>query len=147
MHLSDFLCSASILADMTARTKDDAIIELAGAAVAAGLDKDKVHNVLLDRESLGSTAVGNGYAIPHGKMPGLESIILIFARSVAGIDFNAPDSKACHFFFVVLAPEGAAGQHLGLLGSIARLAKDATFKNRLLQAKNTEELTAFLMAA
>ncbi len=132
---------------MTARTKDEAILELAGAATIAGLNKDRVYNVLLERERLGSTAVGNGYAIPHGKMPCLKSLVLIFARSVGGIDFNAPDEKMCHLFFMVLAPEDVAGQHLGLLGSIARLAKDATFKSRLMQAKNAEELKAFLMAA
>ena len=147
MRLYEFLYPACTLSDMTARTKDEAILELAGAAAIAGLDKDKVYSVLLEREGLGSTAVGSGYAIPHGKMPGLENMILIFARSVAGIDFNAPDGKICHLFFMVLAPEDAAGQHLGLLGSIARLAKDATFKNRLMHAKNAEELKAFLTAA
>lgn len=147
MRLSEFLCPAGTLADMTARTKDGVILELAGAAAAAGVNTEAALHVLLDRERLGSTAVGNGYAIPHGKMPGLETMVLLFARSVDGIDFDAPDKKTCHLFFTVLAPEGAAGLHLGLLGTIARFAKDPSFKTRLMQAKNAGEINAFLTAA
>ena len=147
MHLSDFLCRDCTLADMKAAAKEDVLLELAEAAADAGLDAKTVHAVLLERERLGSTAVGNGYAIPHGKMPGLPKMVLTFARSRQGVSFAAPDDKPCTLFFMVLAPEGAAGQHLGLLGSIARLAKDASFKNRLLQAGTAEELNEFLLSA
>ena len=147
MHLSDYLCGECTVANLTARDKAQALAELAGAAAAAGLDRKTVESVLLDRERMGSTAVGAGYAIPHGKIPGLERMLLIFARSVDGVDFAAPDGKKCHFFFMVLAPDGAAGQHLGLLGTIARLARDTAFTSRLRQAKNAAELAAFLAAA
>lgn len=147
MHLSEFLCRDCTLADMKAATKDDVLWELAKAATGAGLDKEAVHAILLERERLGSTAVGNGCAIPHGKMSGLSQMVLTFARSREGVAFAAPDNKPCVFFFMVLAPEGAAGLHLGLLGSIARLAKDTSFKNRLSHAKTVDELNAFLLSA
>ncbi len=144
MRLSEYLCPACTLADLTAENKEQALWALARAANAAGLDSAVVHAVLVERERLGSTAVGNGIAIPHGKMPGLEKMVLAFARSASGVDFGAPDGRACRLFFTVLAPAGAAGQHLGLLGSIARLAKDASFTNRLLQTESVEGLTDFL---
>lgn len=148
MRLSDFLRhDAIIIADMKARNKGEALAELANAAVKSGLDASNVLNVLLEREALGSTAVGDGYAIPHGKMTGLSSMVMVFARSLAGVDFSAPDDRKCHFFFMVLAPEGAAGKHLGLLGAIARLAKDKAFTMRLMHAKDEAEITAFLSAA
>lgn len=147
MHLAHFLCPGSVIANMRAVTKDEAFRELAEAAAKCGLDKGAVLSVLHDREKLGSTAVGEGYAIPHGKLPGLSSIMLFFARSGSGVDCNAPDGKKTHFFFMVLAPENAAGQHLGLLGAIARLTRDATFTTRLMQAQNASEITSFLSAA
>ena len=147
MQLAAFLCPACIIADMTATGKDQALQELATAAKQANLDKKAVYAALCARERMGTTAVGNGYAIPHGKIIGLEKMVLTFGRSVRGIDFAAPDNAPCHFFFTVIAPEGAAGQHLGLLGSIARLAKDATVTQGLLQAKSAEEIQAFLVGA
>lgn len=147
MYLSDFLCLGCTLADMKAATKNDVLWELAEAATDAGLNKETVHAVLLERERLGSTAVGNGYAIPHGKLPGLGNMVVTFARSREGVEFSAPDKAPCTFFFMVLAPEEAAGLHLGLLGSIVRLARDLSFKNSLLQAKTVDELNTFLLSA
>ncbi|SBV95186.1 Nitrogen regulatory protein [uncultured delta proteobacterium] len=147
MRLSEYLCPACIVAELKATDKEQVLLELAAAAAGAHLDKNAVHAVLLERERHGTTAVGNGYAIPHGKLPGLDRMVLTFARSVAGVDFAAPDTVPCRFFFTVIAPAGAAGQHLGLLGSIARLAKDATFTNRLTQAKTAEDLLDFLAGA
>ena len=147
MRLSDYLCHDCIIADLRACDKTQVLLELAKTVSAStGLDVETVHAVLLDREKLGSTAVGDGYAIPHGKMPGLEKMLLVFARSVHGVDFAAPDDLPCRLFFMVLAPEGAAGQHLGLLGAIARLAKDASFTTGLLQARGVSELAGFLAA-
>lgn len=144
MRLSEYLCPACIVADMAATDKEQALLELAKAVSRAHVDEKTVHAVLLERERHGTTAVGNGYAIPHGKLPGLDRMVLAFARSVAGVDFAAPDNAPCRFFFTVIAPAGAAGQHLGLLGSIARLAKDAAFTNRLAQAKTIADLREFL---
>lgn len=147
MQISDYLCPACIIADLKGRTKEEVLRELADSAAHAHVDKDAAYAALLERERLGTTAVGNGYAIPHGKMAGLDTMVLVFARSVPGVAFDAPDGRPCHLFFMVLAPEGAAGQHLGLLGSIARLGKDAVFTGRLMQAKTAEELELFLAGA
>lgn len=144
MRLSDYLCPACTIADMAAKTKEEALLELAGSATRAHLDKDSILAVLLERERLGSTAVGNGIAIPHGKMSGQDTMTLAFARSLSGVAFDAPDGLPCRLFFMVLAPEGAAGQHLGLLGSIARLTKDSTVTARLLQANTAVDLNEFL---
>ena len=146
MRLSDYLCRDCVIADLAAHDKKHVLRELAAKAAAVGLDENNVLRVLQDRENLGSTAVGEGIAIPHGKMPGLEKMLLIVARSMQGIDFEAPDKRPCRLFFMVLAPDGAASQHLGLLGSIARLTRDGAFTARLLQAGNAEELNAFLSA-
>lgn len=144
MRISDYVCSECLIADLAAQDIEGVLEALAKAAEEAGLNGQRVLAVLRDREKLGSTAVGDGVAIPHGKVPGLEKIHLFFARSLSGVDCNAPDGKKCRFFFAVLAPEGAAGQHLGLLGAIARLAKDRSFTAQLDQAKNTAELASFL---
>lgn len=144
MRLSDYLCPACTIADMAAKTKEEALLELAGSATRANLDKDRVLAVLLERERLGSTAVGNGIAIPHGKMPVQDTMILTFARSLSGVGFDAPDGLPCRLFFMVLAPEGVVGQHLGLLGSIARLTRDSSFTARLLQANTALDLNEFL---
>lgn len=146
MRLSDYLCRDCVIADLAARDKDQVLRELAAAAKGRGLDENAVYTVLLEREKLGTTAVGDGIAIPHGKMPGLNAMLLTFARSREGVDFGAADKRPCRLFFTVLAPEGAAGQHLGLLGAIARLVKDPTFAGHLLQAQNAQELADFLSA-
>lgn len=147
MRLSDYVRRDRVIAELAARDKPQALTELAAKAAGSGLDADVVNAVLLERERLGSTAVGGGIAIPHGKMSGLPDMVLVFARSGQGIDFGAPDGKPCHLFFTVLAPEGAAGKHLGLLGAIARLGRDGDFTSRLMQAKTLDELADFLSAA
>jgi PTS system nitrogen regulatory IIA component len=145
MHISKYLRREGVIARLAARDKQSALEELAEAASAAGLDRTEALAVLLERESLGSTALGGGYAVPHGTLPGLDGIFLLFARSVEGLDFGAGDGELCRFFFVVLTPEGVAGLHLGLLGTIARLAKDPSFTARLAQARDAAELTEFLL--
>ena len=147
MRIAAFFCPVCTNIDMTATDKDHVLLELAEAMERANLDKNVVHAALSARERMGTTAVGSGYAIPHGKIHGLEKMLVTFARSVKGVDFSAPDNAPCHFFFTVIAPENAVGQHLGLLGSIARLAKDVTVTQRLVQAKSVEEVQAFLAGA
>lgn len=147
MRLSEYVRRDRVIAELAATDKPRALTELAAMAAGSSLDAGAVNAVLLDRERLGTTAVGGGIAIPHGKMPGLTDMVLVFARSGKGIDFGAPDGKPCHLFFTVLAPEGAAGKHLGLLGAIARLSKDSDFTARLMQAQTADELADFLSAA
>ena len=149
MHLADYLWPDGIIVELAATEKQAVLAELAAPALrhCPMLHADNTMAVLWDREQLGSTAVGNGIAIPHGKLHGLDRMLLTFGRSSAGIDFDAPDRKPCHLFFMVLAAEGAAGQHLGLLGLIARLGKDDVFRSCVMQAMTQTELWNILAAA
>jgi PTS system nitrogen regulatory IIA component len=97
-------------------------------------------DVLLDREKLGSTGIGDGIAIPHGKLKGLESLVISFGRSRGGIDFESIDGKPVHIFFLLMAPESSTGQHLKALAKISRMLKDPEFRSDLMSAKNTEEI-------
>jgi PTS system nitrogen regulatory IIA component len=96
--------------------------------------------VLLDREKLGSTGIGDGIAIPHGKLKGLDSLVIAFGRSHDGIDFDSIDGKPVHIFFLLMAPESSTGQHLKALAKISRMLKDPAFRSNLMSAKSTEEL-------
>ncbi len=142
MRFTDYLWPAGIIAELSATEKQAVLAELASPVLARNpaLAGDEVLRVLQDREMLGSTAVGHGIAIPHGKLRGLDRMLLTFGRSGAGIAFDAPDGGNCHLFFMVLAPESAAGQHLGLLGLIARLGRDSDFRACIMRAANRAEL-------
>jgi len=96
--------------------------------------------VLIERERLGSTGIGGGVGIPHGKLDDLQSIVLGFGRSRGGVDFESLDGKSTHIFFLLLAPQNSAGLHLKLLARISRLLKKGLFKERLLQALDRDEI-------
>jgi PTS system nitrogen regulatory IIA component len=101
---------------------------------------EELLRVLLDREKLGSTGIGEGVAIPHGRLKKLKSFFISFGRSPKGVDFDSIDRKPCQFFFLVMAPENSAVDNLNLLGRIAKLLKDASFKKRLMEARSQKEL-------
>ena len=101
-------------------------------------------HVLLDREKLGSTGIGDGIAIPHGKLAGLEEMVVAFGRSRSGIAFEAMDGKPVHLFFLLMAPENSAGQHLKVLAKISRMLKDAGFRKNLLEAKTHDDLVRLI---
>ncbi|HQC23908.1 MAG TPA: PTS sugar transporter subunit IIA, partial [Syntrophales bacterium] len=96
--------------------------------------------VLLEREKLGSTGIGDGIAIPHGKLKGLERLVISFGRSRQGVDFDAIDGKPVHIFFLLMAPESSTGQHLKALAKISRMLKDPGFRSDLMAAENAEEI-------
>lgn len=102
------------------------------------LTSDAVMEILMSREDLGSTAVGNGVAIPHGKVPGLDKIVALFGRSSKGLDFQSHDEKPTHLFFVLLAPETAIGNHLQALARLSRLLKDSKTRDALINAPAAE---------
>ncbi len=104
------------------------------------LDKQKVLDVLRERERISTTAIGEGVAIPHGKLPGVDRVLAVFARSPEGVDFASLDGAPTHLFFSLIAPENAAADHLKALARISRLLKDEVFRKRLMQAKNEQEL-------
>src|SRR5499427_1158388 len=124
------------------RTKGDIINELAGVVVAGHpeIDRARLVQALEDRERLNSTALGEGVAIPHGKLPGLQRVVAAFGRSPAGIDFQSLDGKPTHLFFLLVAPEDSAGAHLKALARISRLLKDASFRQRLLRAPDAHAI-------
>lgn len=149
MILNDFLDKDLVLADLRATGKVDVLRELVSAVARKWPDfnTESAFMVLRDRESLGSTGIGDGVAIPHGKLRDLERIVLVVGRSAEGVGFDALDHKPCHIFFMVLAPEQVAGMHLRILASITRLLKSETFRAGLLTALDEDAFWDALNAA
>ena len=142
MKITDFISVHTVIPALVSSEKDAALVELAAelAAKYNHLDREKVLGVLQERERISSTAIGDGVAIPHGKLPGLDKICGMFARSPAGIDFSSLDGEPTHLFFVLIAPENAAADHLKALARISRLLKDVRFRQRLMAGKSQQEL-------
>jgi len=142
MNIAEVLKKDFVLEQLTSRTKGDVLKELADVVLSERTDyhPGETVNVLLEREKLGSTGIGDGIAIPHGKLNIIDTLAISFGRSQAGIDFNAMDGKPVHLFFLLLAPENAAGQHLKMLAKLSRMLKDATFRKDLLEAASREEI-------
>ena len=149
MKLGDFLDKELVLPELAAGTKKSVLAELVAAVgvKVPGLDADAALNVLMEREGLGTTGIGDGVAIPHGKMDSLEDIVLVVGRSSKGVDFEALDFKPCHVFFLVLAPEQVAGMHLRILAGISRLLKDENFRSSFISAADKDELWRLLAGA
>lgn len=143
MKITDFLSAETIVPALASRDKNAALEEMAGGlATCYHLDKKKVLDVLLERERISTTAIGEGVAIPHGKLAGVERVLGVFARSVEGVDFASLDGAPTYLFFVLIAPENAAADHLKALARISRLLKDERFRRRLMQGKSSQELYA-----
>ena len=142
MKIIDFINVQSVIPALASREKNAALEELAAGLADKydHLDTKRVLSVLQERERISSTAIGDGVAIPHGKLSGLDKIYGVFARSEPGVDFNSLDGEPTHLFFVLIAPENAAADHLKALARISRLLKDAVFRRRLIMGKNQEEL-------
>jgi len=142
MKIEDILSEELVLSDLKATTKTDVLVELASAVVRQHpeLDGARLVAALEDRERLNSTALGDGVAIPHGKLPGIRRVIAAFARTRAGVDFQSIDGKPTHLFFLLVAPEDSAGAHLKALARISRLLKDPAFRARLLEAPDATAL-------
>jgi len=139
MKILDIINEDLIKPDLSATSKEEALTELASLIAAKeGLDEDKIVGVLREREKLGSTGIGDGIAIPHGKLKGLKKLVASFGRSKKGIDFQSIDGKPTHLFFLLMAPENTAGVHLKALARISRLLKDKKFRESLLVANNSE---------
>lgn len=142
MKIKQILSKNCILAHLNSKTKEGAIEELAAALSQAypNVPAQETVQILMEREKLGSTGIGNGVAIPHGKISSLTQIVTAFGRSVEGIPFDSQDGRPAHLFFVLLAPENAASLHLKALARLSRLLKDVHFRNKLVEAKDTDQL-------
>lgn len=149
MQIGDYLRKELVLPDLAASAKSEVLAELIEPIKVQfpGVDLNKAHQVLLEREQLGTTGIGDGVAIPHGKLVGLDRIILVVGRSRGGVRFEALDSKPCTIFFLVLAPEQAAGMHLRILAHISRLLKDEGFRRSFLSVQGRDELYNLLKNA
>ena len=142
MKITDFLTVQTVIPNLTSRDKNAVLQELAGGLSAhyQSLDQGRVFEVLRERERISTTAIGEGVAIPHGKLHAADRVVGVFARSSEGVDFGSLDGAPTHLFFMLIAPENAAADHLKALARISRLLKDEVFRRRLLAAKSRDEL-------
>ncbi len=142
MKIMDILVREAVILDVAAQTKPDLLVELSGALAACepGIDAERLLSVLQEREELQSTGIGDGVAIPHGKMPGLSRLVASFARCREGIEFDSIDGQPSQLFFLLVVPEHSGGQHLKALARISRFFRDAAFRKALLEAETREDV-------
>ena len=134
------LLSPSSIVQLNSQTKEGVIEELIAVLNLDERRRKEAIKALLEREGLGSTGLGDGVAIPHGTIKGIEHILLALGRSSRGVDFRADDGKPVHIFFLLLAPEGKADFHLRALAKICNMMKDEKFRRALLSARGAEEI-------
>jgi len=142
MNITDLIKKEFIIEELKSKTKKEVLLELSEVFLRGDVtvDCDAMVEVLLDREKLGSTGIGDGIAIPHGKLPGLENLVVSFGKTIEGIDFDSLDGKPVHIFFLLMAPENSAGQHLKALAKISRMLKEKVFRKELMEAKTSDEI-------
>jgi PTS system nitrogen regulatory IIA component len=142
MRLSEIMGEGSVIPDLKAREKRAVLEELAQTIVdqEPDLDKSALVKVLLDRERLGSTGIGDGVAIPHGKFNGLSQPMVSFGRSRKGLDFESMDGQPAFLFFLLVAPENSTSIHLKALARIAKILKSSSFRKALMEVPTKKEL-------
>lgn len=148
MRIVDILSEDLIVPDLRATTKTGVIEEVCAhvSRVRPLVPFERAVTILLDRERLGSTGVGQGFAIPHGKLAELEGVIACFARSTRGVAFDSLDGNPAYLFFTLLAPQGAAGLHLKALARASRLFKEESFRNALIGEVDSTKLFQIIEA-
>lgn len=141
VNLLDFLPESAIQIDLKSQTKKDVLKELVQTlSTSHGIKSPNgILEALLEREELGSTGIGQGIAIPHGKSDSVTEVVATLGISKRGIDFDALDGEPVYLFFMLVAPTNAAGIHLKILAKISRLLKDKFFRQALREAKSSEE--------
>lgn len=148
VKISELLAPAAVLPEMKATSKEEALVELTEALIASGcqLDKGEVLRILQERENLGSTGIGDGVAIPHGKLKNLDQLIMSFGRSPQGVDFDSMDGKPAHLFFLLVAPEESVGVHLKTLARISKLLKDQDVRQQLIEASDRDTICSIIFS-
>ena len=135
MPIMDFLSKKAIVIDIKSTKKEDAIKELVDALLNSGDIEKRCRNKLIEslmaRESLGSTAIGQGIAIPHAKSDCVDKLVAAFGLSKKGVDFDSLDGEPAYIFFLLVAPQDSAGPHLKALARISPLLKDKYFRDSL----------------
>mgnify|MGYP001548154035 CR=1 FL=1 len=141
MRLSQILDKSSIIAELEVSDKKGTIDALAQAAAGVTrASREEIAAVLLEREQLGSTGIGGGIAIPHGKLDQVDDITIGIALSRTGVSYDSLDDKPVHIFFLLLTPENSAGGHLRVLAQISKLLKAEDFKKQLLSSGSAEDI-------
>ena len=147
MKIVEFLRPDAVLASLSGQTGQAVLSELCRPlATSQKVDGQRLLETLLDREKLGSTGIGEGVAIPHGKVSALPGLMASFGRSQAGVDFRAIDGKPTHLFFALVAPENSAGAHLKALARISRIFKNPAFREAILAAPDAAEIYRLIEA-
>ncbi len=146
MKLNEILNPDSIIADLASTSKNGILKELSQAvAKTTQALPHEIAAVLMERESLGSTGIGGGIAIPHGKLNAVKSVTLGFGLSRKGVEYDSLDGRPVHIFFLLLTPEKSTGGHLKVLAQISKLLKMNQFKEALKSAQSTEEIYDIIM--
>ena len=147
MKIVEFLQASAVIDDLAGTSAQPVLAQLARPlATAHKVNAQRLLETLLEREKLGSTGIGDGVAIPHGKVPGLPALMASFGRSKAGVDFRAIDGKPTFLFFTLFAPENSAGAHLKALARISRIFKNATFRESIMKASDAAEIFRLIEA-
>lgn len=144
LSAAEFLSRSSIVADLKARDKEEVLREIVGRLAESGVISDGALalEVLLERERLGSTGIGEGIAIPHGKLPELKSVVAAFGRSAEGVEFESLDGEPVRIVFLLLSPESNASIHLKALARVSRMLKNRQFRKDLLEGSGVDEIHA-----
>ncbi len=142
MKIMEILARDAVILDLGVRTKREVLAEMAAALakVEPQIEADRLLEVLLEREALQSTGIGEGVAIPHGKLAGLDRLVATFARSREGIDFESIDGQPTQHFFLLVVPERSGGQYLKALARISRFFRDAAFRQKLVEGETLDDL-------
>ena len=142
MKLSELIDQDNIIPELKAKDKKEVLEELAEpiASHEPSMDKGSLVRILLERERLGSTGIGDGVAIPHGKFHGVSQPVISFGRSRKGLDFESMDGQPAYLFFLLVAPENSAGIHLKALAKIAKILKNSSFRKVLMEVPTRKEL-------
>ena len=149
MKLVDILRESCVIADIKGTTKREILFELVETLKKANLinDIDSVVEIIIEREKLGSTGIGDGVAIPHGKMNKLNTILCVAGRSKEGVDFDAVDRQPVHIIFLVLAPEDSASLHLKVLSRISKVLRDPSFRKKILKLADAHDIYTNIIEA
>jgi PTS system nitrogen regulatory IIA component len=142
MKIMEILVTDAVILNLGGRTKRDVLGEIAAALakVEPQIEADRLLEVLLEREALQSTGIGEGVAIPHGKLAGLDRLVASYARSPEGVEFDSIDGQATYHFFLLVVPEHSGGQYLKALARISRFFRDPAFRQRLGDAESLAEV-------
>ena len=146
MNLSDFMREEFILLDLLSTVKEAVVKELISPLIENGIatSEEALVKTILDREKLGSTAIGDGVAIPHARNSCVKEKAIIFGRTQKGVNFSSIDNKPVYLFFLIVSPDSEAGPHLKMLARISRLLQDSDFRESLLTLPIPHEIIEYI---